>query len=192
MPIGGFSYQPGAQDNQLQPRAGGGQNGQTTVPQQAIRTLSLRVPQAQNVPGLAPLPLMNARGGGGSDLDMLLTALLRAFGGGALQPNLQRGGSAQAPRIIPGVEEQSGPPVVPLPPPNIPRDTSPRGTPPLEPLPTPKIPRDFPPRGPREPYPSGSFPAPDTGPIPNDFPDLNGPITGPFPWKTQGALTPLF
>lgn len=102
----GFRYQPGAQDTSLQKQGAGGP--QTTVPQEAIRTLSLRVPQTTSTPGLAPLPLLNAKGGGGSDLDMLLQALLSAFsqGGGG---GLSRGGSA-APRIIPGTDDPNGNP----------------------------------------------------------------------------------
>lgn len=116
MPEGiGYSYQPGRQDTPLQRgETSGGRN--TTAPQQAIRTLSLRVPQTQSVPGIAPLPLLNAAGGGGSDLDMLLNALLKAFGPGAMPgaaglaaPSSVAGGP---PRVRPGFEDPQagGPP----------------------------------------------------------------------------------
>ena len=103
MPDGmGFRYQPGATDTPLKPGQGHG-GGLTTAPQQAIRTLSLRVPQTTSVPGVAPLPLLNARGGGGSDLDMLLTALLKAFGGqGSQRPS---GGSPTPPRVRPPIDD---------------------------------------------------------------------------------------
>jgi hypothetical protein len=73
----GVRYQPGADAPPFTSERE--QHSQTTVPQQAIRTLSLRVPQTTSVPGIAPLPLLNAAGGGGTDLDMLLMALLKAF-----------------------------------------------------------------------------------------------------------------
>jgi hypothetical protein len=106
MPDGiGYRYQPGANEALLQ--RGGNGGSPTTAPQTAIRTLSLRVPQTQSVPGLSPLPLLNATGGGGSDLDMLLAALLKAFGGGGgmgqgpSRPNAQ----GAPPRIIPGIDD---------------------------------------------------------------------------------------
>ena len=118
MPEIGFRFQPGA-DSRMQPRNGEAQG--TTVPQESIRTLSLRVPQTQSVPGIAPLPLLNATGGGGSDLDMLLRALLRAFGPSALQGDMSRGpggGRIAAPRVTPGyVPDPNEPPMeFPLPP----------------------------------------------------------------------------
>jgi hypothetical protein len=113
MPEIGTRYQPFA-DTQLQPGAGGGRS-HGVAPQEAIRTLSLRVPQTQSVPGISPLPLLNAGGGGGTDLDMLLAALMKAFsqgGGGARQlgggPGSggfqagPMGGPAAPPRITPG------------------------------------------------------------------------------------------
>lgn len=105
MPDGiGFSFQPGRQDTPLQRGTDG---PGSTVPQQAIRTLSLRVPQTQSVPGLAPLPLLNASGGGGGDLDMLLNALLKAFGPGAMRgaSGLSPGGGGATPRVRPGWDD---------------------------------------------------------------------------------------
>ncbi len=149
MPPGiGYSFQPGAQDTQLQQR---GQEGQGSAPQQAIRTLSLRVPQTNSVPGIAPLSLLNAKGGGGTDLDMLLTALLKAFGGGSMPGAggyMPGGGTPAPPRVKPtdptdpmgrSMPEQNGPP-------QIPQDFPPRGEPKMPtPIPSPDIPRDFPP-----------------------------------------------
>lgn len=144
MPPGiGYSFQPGSQDTPLEQR---GQNGQGVAPQHAIRTLSLRIPQTTSVPGIAPLPLLNARGGGGSDLDMLLMALLKAFSGtGGGQPGTQ---SFQ----VPGLQSGGGgtpPRVTPIDP------TDPAARPPREPaalpFPTKPFPRDFPTDGQREP-----------------------------------------
>lgn len=111
MPPGiGYSYQPGSQDQRLQQTAGGG--SPTTAPQQAIRTMSLRVPQTQSVPGLAPLRLLNAQGGGGNDLDFLLKALMAAFGQ-QVGPAPGRGSfGGGPPRVRPGIadpNEQRGP-----------------------------------------------------------------------------------
>jgi len=88
-----------------------GDNGgpATTVPQQAIRTLSLRVPQTTSVPGVAPLPLLNATGGGGTDLDMLLQALLKAFGPNALTTGGPGRSSATPPRIRPPFNDPNAP-----------------------------------------------------------------------------------
>jgi len=117
----GTRYQPFA-DTQMQ--AGGGGRGQGVAPQEAIRTLSLRVPQTQSVPGIAPLPLLNASGGGGTDLDMLLEALMRAFsqggrgrplGGGAGFQAGPTSGGAPSPRIVPGLDDVSPSPLQPAP-----------------------------------------------------------------------------
>jgi len=145
MPPGiGYSYQPGGDtDTPLQPR---GQGGQGIAPQQAIRTLSLRVPQTQSVPGLSPLPLLNASGGGGTDLDMLLTALLRAFGqgGGGQQFSGRSQGRNATPRVIPGGDGPAPPPgdIGPAPRPRVPQDfPTPSGG--LGPAPMPQPPDSF-------------------------------------------------
>jgi hypothetical protein len=119
----GTRYQPGADDTRF--AHGQDNTRETTVPQQAIRTLSLRVPQTTSTPSVAPLPLLNARGGGGTDLDMLLMALLRAFA-----PQGVGAGRQAVPRITPGFTDPT---------------VSARPTP----LPRPQPPQDFPlPEGP--------------------------------------------
>lgn len=172
MPPGiGFSFQPGSQDTPLQPR--NGQGGQGTAPQQAIRTLSLRVPQTQSVPGIAPLPLLNAQGGGGSDLSMLLMALMKAFGGGGGGMGVP--GMSTPPRIRPVDPNdpmgRTGPEPAPGPRPSIPRDFPPRNPDARPvPIPSPLPPRDFPPTdGVPEPLPPPTIP-------PRDFPQPGGPL----------------
>lgn len=106
MPLG-VSYQPGT-DVQFDQGTGGNVRGVRGVsPQEAVRLLSLRIPQNRTAgaSGLAPLPLLNAAGGGGSDLDTLLKALLQAFGQGGRGTGSGMGsmGGAQAtPRVVPG------------------------------------------------------------------------------------------
>lgn len=138
MPPGiGYSFQPGGGGDT--PLDRNQQGAQTTVPQQAIRTLSLRVPQTQNPRAVAPLPLLNATGGGGTDLDMLLNALLRAFGpqmAGGFSGGPQGGGHPPAPRIRP-IDDVSGNGGWPTP-----------DTPPPDPAPPIGIPQDYPPMGP--------------------------------------------
>jgi hypothetical protein len=75
MPIGGTSYQPGAQMQGMQPRP-------AVSPQEAVRLLNLRLPKhAPNAP--IPQQLMTSQGGGGlGSLTALLQALMRAQGGG--------------------------------------------------------------------------------------------------------------
>lgn len=173
MPPGiGFSFQPGAQDGQLQrPK---GFDGQGSTPQQAIRTLSLRVPQTQSVPGMAPLPLLNAQGGGGTDLDMLLMALLQAFG-----PTGGRAvGGPQTPRVRPIV---------------------PRGQSPDLRVDTPTFDREEFLRR----VPGGGIGNTGRGPfnrdmtmppleIPNEFPDPTAPISADGPRPAMRGVMPLF
>jgi hypothetical protein len=147
--------------------------------------LSLRVPQTQSVPGLAPLPLLNAGGGsGGSDLDMLLTALLKAFGQGGVVGGFsgRQAGAQATPRVRPGIDE------------------GPQGVPQPMPQPRPPIPRDFPPYG--GPLDTTQAPTPTaadlvarigggvTGGRPRDFtPYAPAPD---FPQQLFGGIQPLF
>ena len=121
MPMG-VSYQPGADIPFDQ--GTGGSRVRGVAPQEAVRLLNLRIPQSRTAGagGLAPLPLLNAAGGGGSDLDMLLKALMAAFGGGGGG----RGGAQATPRVVPGINDPSGGGAVlqgPGPYPQIPPDT---------------------------------------------------------------------
>lgn len=98
-------------------------------PQEAVRILSLRVPERASPTGLAPLPLLQSRGGlgaGAQGLDALLQGLMQAFpqlpqSGGS---GLGRGPNPQVPTFGgPGTPPQRGgggelPPQAP--PPNLP------------------------------------------------------------------------
>jgi hypothetical protein len=91
MPLGGYSYQPGAQAMQQGafPRA-------AMTPQEAVRILSLRLPKnPQNSP--VPSQLLTSAGGGAtSNLTQLLQALMQAA----------RGGDAGSKELV----SESGPP----------------------------------------------------------------------------------
>jgi len=102
----GTSYQPGA-DVRFGPQVGpgGGPGQQNIAPQEAIRLLSLRTPQSRTAGagGVAAKGLLNAPGGGGTDLDYLLRALMAAFGAqsraGMVPPGMA--GGPGAPRVSP-------------------------------------------------------------------------------------------
>lgn len=70
----GFSYQPSA--------GTGSPDRTATNPQTAVRLLNLRVPRVVGPNAPIPGQLLNAPGGGPSDLNTLLKALMASFGGG--------------------------------------------------------------------------------------------------------------
>jgi len=98
MPIGGYSYQP--EPTGLGQASDGNQTGAAISPQEAVRVLSLRLPK--RLPN-SPIPsslLAGAGGqgsGGSSSLNVLLQALMQAFGqsGGATGRQLVGPGPSQ-------------------------------------------------------------------------------------------------
>ena len=116
----GINFVPG-QDEQQKPQGVGG-GPQVSPVQQAIRTISLRLPrvggaQAMAPGAIAPNALMGAPGGGGlagMDDMTLEQLLLRLFGGGPMgMPTGGPGGpppSRPPPHIIPGGVPPSAPP----------------------------------------------------------------------------------
>lgn len=112
MPLGGTSYQPGAQAMQTQgtPRA-------PLTPQEAVRILTLRLPKnPQNSP--VPSQLLTSAGGGAtSNLTQLLQALMQAARGGdsgikdmvsesgppaTVDPTVREGRTFTPPRVVIG------------------------------------------------------------------------------------------
>lgn len=104
----GVSFNPGASDGK-QPQQQGGPS-QTPI-QDAIKTLSLRIPQFRG-PGIAPQPLLNATGGSGmmgqgsmpGGLQQILAQLFGNQGqqqGQGGQP-MGQGSMPPPPNIIPG------------------------------------------------------------------------------------------
>lgn len=82
----GFSFQPGTQA-QRPGQSGGGRAGGMT-PQQAVRILSLRVPERPSPTAIAPLPLLQSQGSrapGAQGLDSMIAALMQSFGRGGGQ-----------------------------------------------------------------------------------------------------------
>ena len=119
----GINFVPGQEDQQRQP---GGEPGPQVSPlQQAIRTLSLRLPRVGGAQALAPGALLNAPGGaglagmGGMTLEQLLMQLFgggpAAAGGNAGAAGPQGGiGGPPTPRIIPGTTPGIPPPQPPF------------------------------------------------------------------------------
>ncbi len=105
----GFSYQPG-QTGQAGAQSRTGARG----PQEAVRLLNLRVPRVVGANAPIPGPLLNATGGGPTDLNVLLKALMASFGGGGKQivgdgPQATDMGMGQGPIRAPQMG-QIGPP----------------------------------------------------------------------------------
>jgi len=88
--IGGVSFEPGSQDDELRRRTQG-QRGAEGV-QEAIKVLSLRLPKVIGAQGVAPSALLKAPGGmGRPGVDSIVEQVLaKFFPGGS-------GGAAQAP-----------------------------------------------------------------------------------------------
>jgi hypothetical protein len=112
----GYTFQPGgSQDTRMQSRDGVGAS--PISPQEAVKILSLRIPErAQG--GIAPLPLLTSPGLTGTtdagDLGGLLTALIAAFGkkprpGGAAVDN-GLGTSPRGSNWQPPISESGRPP----------------------------------------------------------------------------------
>ena len=97
----GYSFQP---LNQPQTGADGQGRVSGLSPQQAVRLLSLRIPERPSPTGIAPQALLQARGGagvpGGGDMSALIRALMTMFGGG---------GAVPPPRVRPGLTAPGGP-----------------------------------------------------------------------------------
>jgi hypothetical protein len=84
-------------------------------PQQAVRLLSLRIPERAAAGSIAPQALLQSRGAagapGGDPMGLMIQQLMRAF-----VPGLQSGEppsavpsmASQMPRIIPGLDETKG------------------------------------------------------------------------------------
>jgi len=72
----------------------GGTNVGGMSPQEAVKILSLRVPERPSASAIAPLPLLQSQGGmapGAGGLDSMIAALMQAF------PQLGRGPAPQTP-----------------------------------------------------------------------------------------------
>jgi hypothetical protein len=81
MPEIGYSFAPGATSRPNQAGGGSG-NGYGISPQEAVRILSLRVPDRPSPTAIAPLPLLQSPGGaaaGASGLQSMIAALMQAF-----------------------------------------------------------------------------------------------------------------
>jgi hypothetical protein len=108
MPAGiGYSFAPGA-DQQLP----GGQNGQGRQgmsPQDAVKLLSLRIPERPAPSGIAPQALLQGQGAagmaGGGGLQAIIRALMSMQGGGAGGAH----GGVPSPRVIPGIQDPGRP-----------------------------------------------------------------------------------
>lgn len=114
----GISFMPGAQGDQ-------GNNPQQTPVQQAIQTLSLRIPRVVGAGSLAPGQLLNAPGGAGLGGNPNSAALLEQirrmlFGGGSVP------GPGQFHPALPHLPGEPGgtPRVIPGEPPNAPREVA--------------------------------------------------------------------
>jgi hypothetical protein len=105
----GYAFAPGA-DQQLP----GGQNGQGRQgmsPQDAVKLLSLRVPERPAAGGIAPQALLQGQGAagmGGGGLQAIIRALMSMQGGGGAQGmmgggGMGGGGGLPTPRVIPGI-----------------------------------------------------------------------------------------
>lgn len=150
----GLSFMPGAEGKDPN-------NPQPTPVQQAIQTLSLRIPRVVGAGSIAPGQLLNGAGGFGNGSNPNAAAILeeirrRLFGGN------QSGAPSQPPH------GQFGP-AVPHPPPP--------GAPPSGGLDTPRIIPGDPPNSPRE---AGPADAPYTPPnVPDPMPMPGPPMRGP-------------
>jgi hypothetical protein len=159
----GYSFQPGSEDVPLAEQGQGGPKGLS--PQQAVKILSLRVPDRASPSAIAPLALLKSPGGAAAGaaaanpLQDLIKSLMALFEQqGPQQP--------PAPRVIPGLEGEA---------PNGPFGAAPHRP----------IPQDIPPMGPYEELPMSGGDVLDT--------PGSGPSGGGWKpdWK-RSAVTPLF
>lgn len=104
MPEGiGYRFQIGANGNREDENGG---QGRGISPQEAVKILSLRVPERPSPTAVVPLELLNSPGGaaaGAQGLDSMIAALIQAFrppfvGGGA---SGSAGGGAPAAPVLP-------------------------------------------------------------------------------------------
>jgi hypothetical protein len=126
----GVSFAPTRDNAMMGPR-----NAQLTGVPEATQVISLRLPRVVGARAIAPGALLNAAGGGGSDLlgSALLQTLLRTLGGVPGMPGSLPGGTAgpnpseeKAPNPFPGPPKEwtptePGSPVDPSPAPSTPK-----------------------------------------------------------------------
>jgi hypothetical protein len=130
----GYSFQPGGQD--IQTDATGSASGRGLSPQEAVKILSLRIPERPSPTAIAPMPLLTSQGGAGvPGLDSLVAALMQSFQGtGADAPGESGSGGAQYDEGT-GFTEMPTPSWAPTLPPKFTFDTPPVE---LSPLPEPE------------------------------------------------------
>lgn len=206
----GFSFQPGATDIGMGGgRRGGGGGPRGASPQEAVRILSLRVPERPSPTAIAPLPLLQSKGSaaaGAQGLDSLVAALMQGFrppmqSNAPFLPNQtptfgippQPDRPRQTPMPVPGT------PSLPYPQPNddVPVFTIPpqpdRPRPPVIPEPPqppfqPR-PREGPPSPKEAPHPTPGGPLP---PPVITFPHPPAPTPSPIPEEPpQGPTAPI-
>lgn len=173
----GYSWQPGA-TTPGGTGAGGPSGVKGASPQQAVKILSLRVPERPSATQIAPQALLTSKGSaaaGAQGLDTLVAALMQAF-----QPPVTSG-APQVPGApvsrVPGRDGSPQPGIIPAPPQSpLPPVQEPPGLPAPgggpRPIPPPRvIPRDGPLPNVEEP---GGLPAPPQRPAP--APTADGPM----------------
>jgi hypothetical protein len=127
MPQGGlgYSFNPSQPDLPMSDQGAPGRPAGGLTPQQAVKMLSLRIPERPSPTGLAPMPLLQSPGGAGMQgLDSLIAALLQAFGGagmdlgtgsrqtpGGFGPGRPTGGMLQPSGMFPAGQEPDLPPL---------------------------------------------------------------------------------
>lgn len=111
MPPGiGYSFNPSGDTLRLnQPRTGGVSG---MAPQEAVKFLSLRLPERPSPTAIAPQALLKAQGGqpamgGGADLKTVIEGLIKIFNGGG-QPGMSGGGAPPPPKITPPIGDPTG------------------------------------------------------------------------------------
>lgn len=107
MPAGlGYSFDPGAGQAGQQDQGERGNFGGLS-PQQAVKLLSLRIPERPAASAIAPQALLQSQGAAGMPMNAMIQQLMRAF-----MPGLQAGAAAggpPSPRVIPGLNSGEGP-----------------------------------------------------------------------------------
>lgn len=119
----GNSYQPGAATNLRMDQGGGPASG--VSPQQAVKFLSLRVPERPSPTSIAPLPLLMSKGGAAPGASGVANGGLNLFGFDGEPPDLagllnilissfpsmasaSNSGGSFTPRIIPITDNKKG------------------------------------------------------------------------------------
>lgn len=113
----GYSWQVGADNPEGGPNGQGGSGGRGISPQQAVKILSLRIPERPSPRGIAPQPLLTSKGSaaaGAQGLDLVVAALMQMF-----KPQTASG-APQVPGApvsrVPGPDGRPRPDVTPVPP----------------------------------------------------------------------------